>query len=60
MLNHNLNLKTIHFPCLVQILCVSLVFVFNPVNSLRFPCLDNFLNQIPHFPVQWPPCYCIL
>ena len=36
LLNHNLNLKIIHFLCLVQIPC----FLLNSLNSqiLSFPC----------------------
>ena len=49
LLNHNLNLKIIHFPCLVQISCDFIKFFKFP----EFSLYGKIDNQIPRFPL----CY---
>ena len=46
LLDHNLNIKIIHFPCLFQIICVFIKFLKFPVFSLS----GKIDNQISCFP----------
>ena len=54
-LNHNLNLKIIYFPSLVQIYCVFLCVFIKFFKFPVFPCLEKLITKSTVFSVLWPP-----